>query len=49
MHRLWAEVTNLIRPASVLQEAPYAEILAKDPPSLPPEVEAKVAHRVSVA
>jgi 2-polyprenyl-6-methoxyphenol hydroxylase-like FAD-dependent oxidoreductase len=49
MHRLWAEVTNLIRPASVLQNTPYAEILAKDPPPLPPEVEAMVAHRASVA
>lgn len=47
MHRLWAEVTNLLRPASVLQDAPYAEILAEDPPPLPPE--AMVVHRASVA
>lgn len=45
MHRLWAEVTNLIKPASCLQEAPWAEVLAQDPPPLPPEVAALVPRR----
>ncbi|MDF0597612.1 NAD(P)/FAD-dependent oxidoreductase [Psychromarinibacter halotolerans] len=45
MHHLWAEVTNLIKPATTLLEDPWREILSQDAPPLPPEAEALVPRR----
>ena len=45
LHRLWAEVTNLLRPASTLEQSPWVEILSQEAPPLPPEVQALVPKR----